>query len=320
MKIAVAGAGAFGTGLAIALCGKGPIGLFGRDRLGVDHMIHKRENKARLPGITLPADILPSADPAILATADVALLCIPTQKLSGFLMENHQHLDRKPVIACCKGIDLMSLDGPADMIARTLPQATAGMLTGPSFAQDIARRLPTALTLASADSSVAEDLQRILTRPTLRIYRSADVTGAQLGGALKNVGAIAAGACSGAGLGESARAALVTRGYAEMQKIAAILGAQPETLMGLSGLGDVMLTCGSPQSRNFSLGLSIGRGDMFDPGVTVEGAATAQAVVRIAKDRDLDLPVSTAVHDLVTGQRNVAEVLGTLLSRPLREE
>lgn len=320
MKIVVAGAGAFGTALAIALCGKGPLGLLGRDRLGVDQMIHVRENKARLPGIKLPADILPSADPAIMATAEIALLCIPTQKLSGFLVQNQEHLVGKAVIACCKGIDLMSLDGPADMVARTLPDTAAGMLTGPSFAQDIARGLPTALTLACGDQTIAADLQQNLTRPTLRIYRTADVAGAQLGGALKNVVAIAAGACIGAGLGESARAALVTRGYAEMQKIAALLGAQPETLMGLSGLGDVMLTCGSPQSRNFSLGLSIGRGEPFDAGVTVEGAATAQAVVRIAKDQDLDLPVSSAVYDLVTGHRNVAEVLSTLLSRPLREE
>ena len=320
MKIVVAGAGAFGTALAIALCGQGPIGLLGRDRHSVDKMIHQRENTGRLPGIPLPQDILPSADPAMLGTAEIVLLCIPTQKLSAFLLHHSDQLHGKSVIACCKGIDLMSLTGPADLIARTLPDATSAMLTGPSFAQDIARKLPTALTLACEDEMAAESLQKALTRPTLRIYRTADVTGAQLGGALKNVVAIAAGACIGAGLGESARAALVTRGYAEMQKIAAVLGAQPETLMGLSGFGDVMLTCGSAQSRNFSLGLAIGQGEMFDPGITVEGAATAQAVVRIAHDQNLDLPVSTAVHDLVTGRRNVAEVLSTLLSRPLREE
>ena len=320
MKITVAGSGAFGTGLAIALSGTGSIQLLGRDPEVMAQIQTSRENTQRLPDATLPPSITATADSDVLADTDVVLLCIPTQQLTGYLQKHAKELANKPLLACCKGIDLSTLKGPADVIAAQIPSAKAGVLTGPSFAADIAKGLPTALTLATTDESIAEYLQQALTRPAVRVYRSSDVIGAQLGGALKNVVAIAAGTTIGAGLGESARAALITRGFAEMQKLAEELGARPETLMGLSGIGDLILTCSSEQSRNYSYGLTLGRGQNFDPSITVEGATTAQAVARLAAESGLDLPVARAVDDLVSGRGSVANALLSLLSRPLREE
>ncbi len=320
MRIVIAGAGAFGTALAIALAGQDEIALLGRDAASAEMIRTSRRNETRLPGVELPAEIIVTADPSCLARADIVLICVPAQQLATWLEDYAAVLHGKPLLACCKGIDLTTLEGAADVIARCVPDALPGVLTGPSFAADLARGLPTALTLACTDVERAEDLQRALTRPVLRLYRSADVTGAQLGGALKNVIAIAAGACAGAGLGESARAALITRGFGEMQRLAFALGAKPETLMGLSGLGDLILTCSSEQSRNFRFGLAIGRSQPFDPTITVEGSATAMAAVRIARDHDLDLPVTRVVAGLVAGQLDVTEALDALLSRPLRQE
>ena len=320
MRIVVAGSGAFGTALAIALAGADSITLLGRDPAAMDRMRKTRRNAARLPDADLPQGVTVTADAECLSDAETVLLCVPAQQLATYL-ENHADMLRgKSLVACCKGIDLTTLDGAADVIARSVPGAVPAVLTGPSFATEIAKGLPTALTLACADDAWAERLQKSLTRPVLRRYRTPDVMGAQLGGALKNVVAIAAGACIGAGLGESARAALITRGFAEMLRLAQVLGARPDTLMGLSGLGDLILTCSSTQSRNFRFGLAIGRNEPFDPATTVEGAATAMAAGRIAKRHDLDLPVTRAVGLLVAGQQDVAEALDSLLSRPLREE
>jgi glycerol-3-phosphate dehydrogenase (NAD(P)+) len=206
------------------------------------------------------------------------------------------------------------------VIEETLPGAQAALLTGPSFAADIAAGLPTALTLACKDTECAAHLQQALTTANLRLYRTTDTVGAELGGALKNVMAIACGAVMGAGLGESARAALMTRGYAEMQRLALGLGARPDTLAGLSGFGDLALTCTSPGSRNYRLGAAIGRGETFDPSVTVEGAATARAVADLARDMSLDMPITQVVTRMVDGDMSVTEAMADLLSRPLKEE
>ncbi|AMY71803.1 NADH-dependent glycerol-3-phosphate dehydrogenase [Frigidibacter mobilis] len=210
--------------------------------------------------------------------------------------------------------------GPTGLIARICPGAAPAILTGPSFAADIARGLPTALTLACADAALGAGLQEELSAPTLRIYLSGDPLGAELGGALKNVIAIAAGVVIGAGLGESARAALVTRGFAEMSRLALELGARAETLAGLSGLGDLVLTCTSAQSRNFRFGQALGRGEGFDPGVTVEGVATAAAVARLAAQRGVDMPLAAMVTALCQHKITVAEAAEALLSRPLKKE
>jgi glycerol-3-phosphate dehydrogenase (NAD(P)+) len=313
MRLAVAGAGAFGTALAIALARTGPLTLWARDGELIARM--QRTRRADALDLPLPDGVIPTADRALLAQAEAVLIAVPAQALSAFLRDTG--LDGPALIACCKGIDLTTLTGPAALIAAT--GARPLVLTGPSFARDIALGLPTALTLASADDALGTAVQQALATPSLRIYRTTDVTGAELGGALKNVIAIACGACIGAGLGESARAALLTRGFAEMRRLAAALGARPDTLMGLSGLGDLVLTCASPQSRNFAHGLALGRGET-PAGGTVEGVATARALVQLAARTGVELPVSAVVADLVTGRATVRQALAALLSRPLKEE
>lgn len=314
--IAVAGAGAFGTALAVALCATRDVSLWGRD---VEAMAGTRENP-KLPGVALPEALAVTSDSAILSRAEVVLLAVPAQALGGFLAAQADALARKPLVACAKGIDLTTLEGPSALIARAVPSSIPLVLTGPSFAADIARGLPTALTLACRDEEAAEELQALLSTPVLRLYRTADVAGAELGGALKNVVAIACGACLGAGLGESARAALLTRGFAEMRRLAVALGAEEATLMGLSGLGDLVLTASSPSSRNYRLGLRLGRGEGAEPGVTVEGAATAEAALRLGARLGVELPVAEVVAGLVAGRLGVAEALRRLLDRPLRAE
>jgi glycerol-3-phosphate dehydrogenase (NAD(P)+) len=248
------------------------------------------------------------------------LLAVPAQALRGFLAEHAAALADKPLIACGKGIDLETLEGPSAVIARAVPSALPLVLTGPSFAADIARGLPTALTLACLDEGEAARLQALLSTPVLRLYRTKDLVGAEFGGALKNVVAIACGACIGGGFGESARAALLTRGFAEMRRLASACGAEDGTLMGLSGLGDLVLTATSEGSRNYRYGLALGRGEPFEAGVTVEGAATARAVARLAERLGLDLPVARVVAALVEGRSDVPEALRRLLDRPLKAE
>lgn len=318
--IRVMGGGAFGTALAISLAGNGPVTLWARDE---DHVAEMREtgtNARRLPDVALPKAITVTADPNQGSDAKETLLVVPTQKLRGFLEAYAGGLGAGPFVACCKGVELSSGLRPTQIIAEFLPNADAAILTGPSFAADIARGLPTALTLACADDAVGRVLQRRLTTPNLRMYRTTDVIGAELGGALKNVMAIACGAAMGAGLGESARAALITRGYAEMSRFAASLGAVHDTMTGLSGFGDLVLTCTSDQSRNYRFGLSLGRKEAFDRAVTVEGAATAQAVHAQAEAKGIDLPITAAVTALIAGQLQVTQAMDMLLSRPLKEE
>ena len=320
MKIGIAGGGAFGTALGVALALDGnEILLWARNADAVATMTNDRSN-ARLPGVTLPENMAFSAKLVPLFACDIILLATPAQTLRAFLTEHAAHLDGKYLVACCKGIDLTRMTGPASTIRDLVPGATPAMLTGPSFAADIARRLPTALTLACADDEAGAILQTALSTTSMRLYRSTDTIGAELGGALKNVMAIASGIAIGAGFGESARAALITRGFPEMQRLAQDFGAQAETLAGLSGFGDLVLTCTSDQSRNYRYGLALGRGEDFDPNTTVEGAATARAVRQLAADRGIDMPICNVVAALVDGQLTVAAALNALLSRPLKEE
>tara|TARA_R110000851_G_scaffold37035_2_gene95931 strand:+ start:535 stop:1491 length:957 start_codon:yes stop_codon:yes gene_type:complete len=317
--ILICGAGAFGTALAVTLAQNGPVTLWARDAAQAAEMQATRENARRLPGIALPDSVTVTSGPVPKGDTP-CLLAMPMQTLGGFLSEHANSLAHRPLVACCKGMDLTTGLGPTGLIARSCPTATPAILTGPSFARDIALGLPTALTLACVDNGTGHSLQRALTTPTLRLYRSTDTLGAELGGALKNVIAIACGVAIGAGLGESARAALMTRGFAEMNRLAAALGAQPQTLAGLSGFGDLALTCCSDQSRNYRYGLSIGQGAPFDPTITVEGAATARAVLARAQAMGLDMPITHAVTALVTGELRVAQAMDMLLSRPLKEE
>lgn len=320
MTVSVVGAGAFGTGLAISLAAKTNVCLWARSEHHVRHMAEARENVARLPGIALPSRILVTGDMAKAAMSDVILMAVPTQILREVIGENSNALTGKSLIACCKGAETGTGLGPVGVITDVLPDTTAALLTGPSFARDIANGLPTALTLACEDLGAAAHLQKALTTANLRLYRSSDVAGAEMGGALKNVIAIACGAVMGAGLGESARAALMTRGYAEMVRFAVSRGARVDTLAGLSGLGDLALTCTSGQSRNYRRGIALGRGEPFDPSVTVEGAATAEAIARLAGNSGLDLPITQAVVALLNGKITIDKAVETLLARPLKEE
>lgn len=321
MSVAVIGAGAFGTALAISLAERAqPVTLWGRDAGAMDTIQTERANAARLPGARLPETLRATANMDDLAEKETVLLSIPMQKLGAFLEGNASALNGKTLVACCKGIDLAKMKGPSAVITDHCPDSTVAVLTGPSFAADIARGMPTALTLACSDAQRSEELQKTLTTPNLRLYRTTDVIGAELGGALKNVMAIACGAVMGANLGESARAALMTRGYAEMQRMAVALGARPETLAGLSGFGDLALTCTSDTSRNYRFGLSLGRNERFDTALTVEGSATAIAAKQLAQDLNLDMPITNIVADLASGQISVQDALKSLLSRPLKEE
>jgi glycerol-3-phosphate dehydrogenase (NAD(P)+) len=313
-RIVIAGAGAFGTALAIALSAR-PVTLYARD----PDIAATRQNP-KLPDAPIPGSVTITADPTALANADAVLLAIPAQSLRPFLHDHRETLDGQRLVACGKGIDLTTLAGATASIAAALPGATPALLTGPSFAADIARGLPTALTLACADDDTGATLQHLLSTSTLRLYRTTDTVGAELGGALKNVIAIACGACIGAGLGESARAALMTRGFAEMQRLAAHLGAQPDTLAGLSGFGDLVLTATSAKSRNYAFGLSLGADTPFDPTTTVEGIATARAITALGAQLHLDLPITNAVVALCDGRLSISTAMETLLTRPLKEE
>lgn len=320
MSVSILGSGAFGTALAISLAGNNPVTLWARDADQARQMQEQRVNTARLPKVALPDSIAVTPDISMAAQSDVLLVSVPMQKLRGALQDHAALLAGKTLVACCKGIELSSGLGPISVIRETIPDVRPALLTGPSFADDIARGLPTALTLACADATLGQALQRELTTANLRLYRTTDITGAELGGALKNVMAIACGAAIGAGLGDSARAALITRGFAEIQRFAALRGAQPETLMGLSGLGDLVLTCSSDLSRNYRFGQSLGLNQPFDTGTTVEGVATARAVAKIAQSEGLDMPISTTVAELSDGAYSVAQAIQSLLGRPLKEE
>ena len=318
--ITILGAGAFGTALAISLARKGPVHLWAHDTDLAKAMQDTRRNDRRLPGVTLPENITVSAELGTIPAHSPVLLAVPMQRLRDVLTEHAASLHNKQLVACCKGMELGSGLGPVQIINSVVPDAVGAILTGPSFAADIADGLPTALTLACADEVISKELQQTLNTPNLRIYRTTDVIGAELGGALKNVMAIGCGAVIGAGLGDSARAALMTRGFAEMARMATALGAQPETLSGLSGFGDLVLTCASDQSRNYRFGLSLGQKEWFDPAITVEGAATARAVCDRANTLQVDMPITRAVTALINGDLQVDQAMDMLLSRPLKEE
>jgi len=317
-RIAILGAGAFGTALAIAFAGAGRnVTLWTHDPEHAADMARTRTNARRLPGIPFPEGISVLHDLSKL-DADCILLAVPAQALRAFLDDRSARLGGRTLISCAKGIDRETGLRPTELIARACPTARVAALTGPSFAEDVARGLPTALTLAAAEDG--EALQQTLATKTLRLYLTHDILGAELGGALKNVIALAAGVTIGAGLGESARAAVVTRGFAEITRFAVAMGADPETIAGLSGLGDLLLTCTSPKSRNYAAGLAVGSGETPAMGVTIEGLATAEAVTDVAGRHGLEMPLSATVAAVTHGRTTVQEAAEQLMSRPLRRE
>lgn len=318
-RIGVLGAGAFGTALAIAQAQAGrQVTLWARNATQAAEMARLRENRTRLPGVKLPDGLAVTSNFVAAASAPVVLLALPTQTLRSVLEAHGAELpEGVMLVACSKGVELGTGLLPTQIAAEMVPQAQTAALTGPSFAIDIAQGKPTALTLATT-ADRAEALQAALSTRNLRLYRSDDPVGAQLGGALKNVIAIAAGITMGAGLGESARAALMTRGFTEITRFAESRNAQAATLWGLSGFGDLVLTCTSEKSRNFRHGLAIGGGQEPDIRQTVEGVMTAHAMAASA-DHDA-LPVTSMVSALLKGKVALPDAIERLLTRPLKHE
>ena len=316
--IAVLGAGAFGTALAVALAKEGKtVTLWARDPAVTDAMQKTRKSGPRLPGIDLPETLKITANLTETET-NIVLIAVPMSALSDLLVQ--ADLKTPSVfVACMKGIDPATFQTPSARIHAARPDADLAVLTGPSFAADIAIGLPTAITLACANDALGEDLQSLLSTQSLRLYRTNDVIGAELGGAIKNVVAIAAGVAMGAGLGASARASVIARGMAEMARVAEHLGGAPATLSGLSGLGDLVLTATSEKSRNYRAGVALGAGQPL-PNATTEGLATARALSDIAARLGTDAPIATTFTRLLDNTTTVENAVTDLLARPLKKE
>lgn len=324
-RCAVVGAGAWGTALALAAARAGrDVALWGREPAQMQAMALSRRNARYLPEAELPAAIRPSADMRDLANADFALLVTPAQSLRAVAAALAPVLaPGAPIVLCAKGIERGTGALMSDVARDALPGRPVAALSGPSFAQDVGRGLPTAVTLAAQDGALAERLAAALGSSSFRLYHTDDLRGVELGGAAKNVLAIACGVAQGRGLGASANAALIARGFAELSRFARAYGARAETLMGLSGLGDLVLTCNSTQSRNFSLGAALGRGEALaqaDHGKLAEGAATAPTLVAMARERGVEAPIAEAVAALLAGRIDVGGVIEGLMGRPQKAE
>ncbi|ODT27582.1 MAG: glycerol-3-phosphate dehydrogenase [Kaistia sp. SCN 65-12] len=321
-RVAVLGGGAWGTALALSMLRAGhAVRLWARDEKTVA-AINSGENPRYLPGIALDPGIEATADmAAALADADCVLAVTPAQSLRGVLACARPLMpDGAPLVLCAKGIERETGALLSTIAADILPANPIAALSGPSFAADVARGLPTAVVVAARGEELAADLAARFSAENLRCYSSDDLTGVEIGGALKNVFAIAAGAVTGAGLGASAQAAMVTRGFVELRRIAAAFGAKPETLMGLSGLGDLLLTCSSAQSRNFAYGLALGRGEELAGRPLAEGVPTAAIAARIAAGRGIDAPIIAAVAAILDGKLTISEAVSALMTRPLKTE
>ena len=321
--VAVLGGGAWGTALATAMLRAGNDAvLWARDGDTVEAINGRSENPRYLPGIALdPAPRATTDLDEALAEAATVLAVTPAQTMRAVLGQVAGRLaPAVPVVLCAKGIERATGRRVSEIAAEVLPQSPVAVLSGPSFATDVARGLPTAVTVAARDEALAARLSAAFSSSSFRCYSTDDLIGVEIGGALKNVLAIAAGAVSGAGLGASAQAAMVTRGFVELRRLGATFGARPETLMGLSGLGDLILSCGSAQSRNFSYGLALGRGLPLDGLPLAEGAATAGIAAEMAAARGIDAPIVAAVAALLAGELTVGRAVEALLSRPLKSE
>ena len=325
--LGIAGAGAWGTALALTARRAGLGVVLQAHEAAVAAAINREhENKAFLPGIALDPAIRATTDLAELAAADALLLAAPAQHLravSAALAKSVR--PGTPAVVCAKGIEQGTSALMSEVVAQALPQAAVAVLSGPTFAVEVARQLPTAVTLAADDAMLARTLAAALGTARFRIYHSTDVVGVQIGGAVKNVLAIACGIVEGRGLGDNCRAALITRGLAEIARLGMAKGGRMETLMGLSGLGDVSLTCTAMQSRNFSLGHALGQGEPLEKilaGRTsvAEGLFTAASVVELARTLDVDLPISRAVDGIVNRSADIDATIDALLSRPFKAE
>ena len=329
-RIVVLGAGAWGTALAnlAARAGAGAdveVTLWARDPAHVAEMAATGVNARHLPGVPLQSNVHPTADLAQISGADAILAVVPAQALRSVLEATAPHLAQgAPVIICAKGIERATGLFLSQVVAEILPQNPPAVLSGPSFAADVAQALPTAVTLAAQDGELAAALAAMLAAPWFRLYSSSDMRGVEIGGAAKNVLAIANGIAAGRGLGVSAGAALVARGFAELSRFGRAFGAEPGTLMGLSGLGDLVLTCTSPMSRNYSLGLALGRGrsvaEAEQRGGLAEGAFTCGVLVDLARAKGVDMPIAAAVDAVLAERISIDDAIAALLARPSKAE
>ena len=322
MTVAILGAGAFGTALAVTLGKKAKkVVLWSRTKEHAVQLNKDMENKRHLKGIKFSNKIVSTHNLKFACEqVDAVLICIPAQQINTFFNENFSFLPKVPLIICSKGIDAKTSLLQTDIIKKYIPDSTLAVLTGPSFASEIAVGLPTALTLACEDSETCFTMQKLLSNPTLRIYTSSDIISAQLGGALKNVVAIACGMVKSASLGENARISVMTRGFNEIIKLGIAMGGDQKTFYGLSGLGDLCLTCNSMLSRNFLLGFNFNSNKTLHKKITVEGIETARAAVSLMKTYRIDAPVISSVHKILTKNVSVSIAMEELLSRPLKEE
>jgi glycerol-3-phosphate dehydrogenase (NAD(P)+) len=319
-RVAIVGAGAWGTALANTIARGGrTVALVARDEKSVAVIAQQHDNP-RLPGIRLEDRVTVTADRAAISNADAVLLAVPAQSLRTAVIALPKMDATVPLVVCAKGIEQGSRKFMSEVVADVVPTARTAILSGPSFAVDVGRGLPAAVTIAATDENTARALAFAFGSTTFRLYHSTDVRGVEIGGAAKNVLAIAAGIVTGKKLGASASAALTTRGFAELLRFARAYGARPETIMGLSGLGDLMLTCSSLQSRNYSLGVALGGAQAPPQGKLAEGAFTAAALVALARDQKVDMPIAGAVAAVLERSISVDEAIEALLTRPFKAE
>ncbi|MBW9054268.1 NAD(P)H-dependent glycerol-3-phosphate dehydrogenase [Rhizobium mesosinicum] len=324
-RIAVVGSGAFGTALAtvIALTGRNSAILVGRDPALIEDLKAERLHDVVLPGIPLPEMLEFSAEADAISNADIVLFAMPSQAQADAARHYGPYLAKDAiVVTCAKGIERATGALLTDMLERELPNHPVAVLSGPGFAADIAKGLPTAMVIAAASMQVAERLAQAISGRTFRLYASADRIGVQLGGALKNVLAIACGIVEGSGIGDSARAALIARGLAEMSRFIVAKGGNADTARGLSGLGDLVLTATSHQSRNLRFGIALGRGEKVDPsrGELVEGAFAAAVASRLAEELGVEMPITDAVSAIIEGKLAISEAIEQLMTRPITTE
>ena len=320
--VGVLGGGAWGTALALTAARAGRrVRLWARDADTVAAIDERRENPRYLPGVALE-HVPATGNIAVALRADAILLAVPAQSIRAVTAAAAPYLaDGIPLVICAKGLERGTAKRLSEVVAEVAPRAVPAVLSGPSFAADVARRRPTAVTIAAADGGLALDLCHALASATFRPYAETDMIGVEIGGAVKNVLAIAAGIVAGRKLGASAVAAITTRGFAELRRLSEALGARPETLMGLSGLGDLVLTCSGVQSRNFAYGVSIGEGgDRAAPHPLVEGIETAAVARDLARSKRVEMPIVEAVAAILSGQLAVDAATEALMSRPLRHE
>lgn len=326
-SVSIVGGGAWGTALAQTLSYNGmSVALWAREPEIVDDINSRHVNRTFLPGIDLNPAIRATTDLSGVTHADAVLAVVPAQHLRDVMAKiGKQIATDTPVVICAKGIEQSTGRFMGDVLEEVAPHVLRAVLSGPSFAADVARGLPSALTLACRNENIGRGLVAALSSRQMRLYWSNDVLGAELGGAVKNVLAIAAGIVAGRGLGASAHAAIVTRGFAELRRFGEAMGARPETLLGLSGLGDLVLTCGSQQSRNMSLGRALGEGRSLAEilgtrAAVTEGIYTCRALVGLARTHGVDMPIAEAVHGIIEGHLTVEDAITALMQRPLKAE